>query len=258
MNRWGRAALLVVGVMGLAGCAGRAAERFTLEVDLPAEFELKTAANYRPETGETCVLPRRRGKRPERKVFFTDYKPAASRVSYELPLTETVEGCPLVLRSVEFDFYAKWGKRDTDIGRGIANIFIRDDAESGIAGMPESNVLEVRGQCKWHFRTVGPLHAIRKLLVCNSLDSMGQLRKSSVEGVAQRAQLSEKKLKLVLSVSKDELPAFDDRWIAVPGGWRRCRGKSFEDRFAYCAGNTTDFKPIKMPDGRICDVYPTC
>ena len=98
--------LLALGMAGLSGCAVKPVESFTLQVDLPPEFKLKTAANYRPATGETCTLPRRRGKRPERKVFFTEYKPEASRVSYQLPLTETVEGCPLVLRGVEFDFYA--------------------------------------------------------------------------------------------------------------------------------------------------------
>ena len=120
MNRWMGLVLLVVA--GLSACTGRAVERFTLEVDLPAQFELKTAANYRPATGETCTLPRRRGKRPERKVFFTDYKPVASSASYELPLTETVEGCPLVLRSVEFDFYAKWGTRSMDVGLSLIHI----------------------------------------------------------------------------------------------------------------------------------------
>lgn len=109
-------------VMGLWGCTARPVDSFTLEVDLPAEFELKTAANYRPATGELCTLPRRRGKRPERKVFFTEFTPVASRVSYQLPLTETVDGCPLVLRNVAFDFNAKWGKRSTDVGGAFGGI----------------------------------------------------------------------------------------------------------------------------------------
>jgi len=258
VNRWIGWVLLVVAAAWLSGCTGRTVERFTLEVDLPAQFELKTAANYRPATGETCTLPRRRGKRPERKVFFTDYKPVASSVSYELPLTETVEGCPLVLRSVEFDFYAKWGTRSTDVGGNFGSISIRDRLEADLPGMPDSGVQEILGQCKWHFRTVGPLHAIRKLLICNSLDSMGNLQESRVGGVVQRDQLSGRKLKVVLNLTDEERPAFGDNWINVPGGWKRCRGKNFADRDAYCNGNTTDFKPIKMPDGRICNIYPSC
>lgn len=258
MNRWMGGALIVVGMAWLSGCAGRGVEHFTLEVDLPADFELKSAANYRPATGEACTLPPRRGKRPERKVFFTDYKPVASRVRYELPLTETVDGCPLVLRGVEFDFYAKWGTRDSDVGGAMAGISIRDRSEGDVPGMPESGVQELFRQCQWLFRTVGPLHAIRKIMLCNSLDATGQPQKARAGGVAQRDQLSGKTLRMVLTVIDEELPAFDDRWIAVQGGWKRCKGHSFEDLSAYCRGNTTDFKPIKMPDGRICDVYPTC
>lgn len=247
----------VVGMLGLTGCAGKPVDSFTLEVDLPPEFELKTAANYLPATGEICTLPRRRGKRPERKVFFTDYKPLASRVSYELPLSEKIEGCPSVLRSLEFEFYAKWGKRDTDVGGDRAGIAIRDRGDDQ-SGMPESGVQELVGQCHWRFRTVGPFHAIRKLLQCRSINEQGQLQKSVAGGVAHRDQLAGKTLRLALTVTDQEEPAVGDNWVVVPGGWKRCRGKSFEDLDAFCNGNTTDFKPIKMPDGRVCDVYPSC
>ncbi len=258
MSRWIGGALLVVALVWLPGCTGKRGEHFTLEVDMPAEFKVKTAANYHPAPGETCTLPQRRGRRPERKVFFTEYKPVASRVSYELPLTETVDGCPLAVSSVVFDFYAKWGKRDTDVGGDIAGISIRDRREVDVPMKLDADVLELSRQCQWHFRTVGPHHAIRKILLCNALDAVGRPQKKSAAAVAQRDQLSGKTLRLVLTVTDEELPAFDDRWISVPGGWRRCKGKSVEDLSAYCSGNTTDFKPIKMPDGRICDVYPTC
>lgn len=256
MSRRVMSVLLALGLAGLLGCAGKPVDRFTLEVDLPPEFELKTAANYLPATGETCTVPARRGKRPERKVFFSDYKPGPSRVSYELPLSETVAGCPLVLRSVEFDFYARWGKRSADVGGDMANIYISDRLD--IPGMPESGVQELPGQCQWWFRTVGPVHGIRKILQCRSLDAAGQVQKTRAGGVAQRDQLAGKTLRMVLRLAEEERPAVDDNWVAVSGGWKRCRGKSFEDRDAYCNGDITNFKPIKMPDGRICDVYPSC
>lgn len=251
--RWG--ILLALGMAGLSGCVGQPVDSFTLEVDLPAQFKLKTAANYRPATGETCTLPPRRGKRPERKVFFTEYNPVAGRVSYQLPLTETVEGCPLVLSGIEFDFFGKWGTRSWDAGGDFGSIGIADRLDT--TAMPASGVLELSGLCQWWFRTAGPLHAIRKILQCRSWNATRQLE-TLAGGAAQRDQLPGKTLRMVLTLSDEEQPAFDDNWIAVPGGWRRCRGNSFEDLYAYCGGNTTDFKPIKMPDGRICDIYPSC
>ncbi|SDM76521.1 hypothetical protein SAMN04489799_0191 [Pseudomonas azotoformans] len=244
---------MVLGVLGLTGCGGKPVDRFTLEVDLPAEFELKTAANYLPATGETCTLPRRRGKRPERKVFFTDFKAAASRVSYELPLSEKIENCPSVLRSLEFEFYAKWGKRDTDVGGSFAAISIRDPSDADIRGMPVTGVQELHKQCRWLFRTAGPQHVIVKVLKCSSSGAAVPLSRP-----VQRDQLPGKTLRMVLTMTDEEEPYFDNNWVVVPGGWKRCRGKNFEDLDAFCNGNTTDFKPIKMPDGRICDVYPSC
>ncbi|MGR3890441.1 hypothetical protein [Pseudomonas sp. 1152_12] len=259
MNRCMRGALAVLGMGWLSGCSVGPVDHFTLEVDLPAQFRFIGAANYRPAREQLCNLPRRRGKRPERKIIIADYKPVAGRVSYDLPLTETIEGCPTVLRSVEFNFYAKWGVRDTDVGGDLGGIYFTDPIESeGVEGMPDSGVQVLPGQCMWLFRTVGRLHTIRKLLKCKALDAMEQRQKMRAGGVAQRDLLSGKTLRLVLALTDEEAPAFDRRWIAVPGGWKRCRGKSFEDLQGACDSDTTDFKPITMPDGRTCDVYPTC
>lgn len=259
MNRCMRGALAVLGTGWLSGCAVGPVHHFTLEVDLPAQFRFVGAANYRPARDQLCKLPQRRGKRPEQKIIIADYKPVAGRVSYDLPLTETIEGCPTVLRSVEFDFYAKWGAHDTDVSGDLGGIYFTDPIESeGVAGMPDSGVQELPGQCMWFFRTAGPSHAIRKLLECKALDAMGHRQKIRAGGVVQRDLLPGKTVRLVLAFTDEEEPAFDRRWIAVPGGWKRCRGKSFEDLQGACDNDTTDFKPITMPDGRTCDVYPTC
>lgn len=250
-----RLSVLIALVMGLTGCAGKPTDSVTLEVDLPAQFRFIAGANYSPATGEMCTLPARRGRRPERKILITQYKPEAERVSFDLPLSQVIEGCPSVLRSVDFDVRAKWGVRDSDVGGDRAVVGIRDRWDYG-TGMPESGVQVLAGRCHWLFRTVGPHHAIRKILQCRSLDATGQQRLAG--GVAQRDQLAGKKLRMVLALTDEEEPYFDDNWVAVPGGWKRCKGDSFEDMDAFCHGNTTDFKAIKMPDGRICDVYPSC
>ncbi|WP_431037710.1 hypothetical protein [Pseudomonas yamanorum] len=248
----------VCSVMAASGCAMKPVDSFTLEVDLPANFRFKSDAAYRPATGEICTLPKRRGKQPEDKVFDTLGKPVANRVSFEVPLTEVVDGCPLVLRSITFDMYAKWGERSADVGGDFAFVNVLDRLEEGRAGMPESGVQELRGRCQWLFRTVGPLHAIRKILKCNSLDGGGRLLKARAGGVLQRDQLNGKNVRIVLELMHEERPYMGDNWVRFPNGWKRCFGKSQEDQFAFCRGNTADFKPFKMPDGRECMIYPTC
>ncbi|KAB0516939.1 MULTISPECIES: hypothetical protein [Pseudomonas] len=255
-RRW--AGVMVLGVLGLTGCGGKPVDRFTLEVDLPAQFRFIGGANYGPATGETCTLPRRRGKRPERKIFIAHYKPVAERVSFELPLTEVIEGCPTVLRSVDFRTYAKWGPRDSDVGGDNSSFSVRDYSDPDVPGMPETGVQELHRQCQWMFRTAGPQHAIIKVLTCSAFGGASQPKEQRAGVVVQRDQLPGKTLRLVLTLTDDEEPYFDDSWVVVPGGWRRCKGKNHEDLYAFCNGNTSDFKPIKMPDGRICDVYPSC
>lgn len=254
----GRRSVGVLVALGLMGCAGEPVDSVTLEVDLPAEFRFIGGANYGPATGEICTLPRRRGKRPERKIFIARYKPVAERVSFKLPLAEVIEGCPTVLRSVNFDIYAKWGKRDTDVSGDIAGFSIRDPSNADLPGMPETGIQELHKQCQWLFRTVGPQHAIIKVLVCKPFGLASQPQEQRAGVLVERDQLPGKTLRVVLSVTDEEAPAVGDNWLAVPGGWKRCKGESFEDLFAFCNGNITDFKPVKMPDGRVCDVYPSC
>ncbi|MBH3423924.1 MULTISPECIES: hypothetical protein [Pseudomonas] len=255
MNRreWG--AWLALGMACTSGCARVPVDRVTLQVDLPANFRVKSAANYSPATGESCTLPWRRGKRPERKIFSVPYNPTASRVTQELPLTETVEGCSLVLRSVEFDFYARWGVRDTDVGADMAAIYIQDRA--GVE-RPESGAPELKGRCQWLFRTLGSQHAIRKILKCNALDNEGQPQGAPAGGVVPRNRLPGNTLRLVLEVANEEKPYMGNTWVRVPQGWKRCQGKNMDDQYGFCTKGAAHFRPFKMPDGRECTVYPTC
>lgn len=253
MNSRRLVALLALGMLGLSGCVGKPLDRFTLEVDLPAEFRFVGAANYAPATGETCTLPQRRGKRPERKIFVAQYKTVAERVSFDLPLSEMIEGCPSVLRGVDFDIYAKWGRRDTDVGGDIAGVSIRDRSDADMAVMPGTEGAELQGQCQWLFRTAGPKHAIIKVLKCNSLRNT-----TTASSAVVREHLSGKTLRVTLTVSSEERPYMGNTWVRVPQGWKRCLGRNLDDQYGFCREGASEFRPFKMPDGRECNVYPTC
>lgn len=253
-----RRMLLVSAVFAISGCALKPADSFNLEVDLPANFRFRGDAVYRPATGETCTLPKRRGKRPEFKVFDTAGKPVANRVSFDVPLTEQVNGCPLVLGSITFDIYGKWGEHWSAVGGDYAYINVLDRLETDMPGMPASGVQELAAQCQWLFRTSGPLHAIRKVMRCSSLNVDGQMHKGRAGGLVQWDELRGNTVRMVLAVTEEERPYMGDNWVRFPQGWKRCMGRNLEDQYAFCRGNTTDFKPFKMPDGRLCNIYPTC
>lgn len=256
MNKWMGWVLLVAA--GLSGCTGRAVERFTLEVDLPAQFGLVGDASYTPAPGETCKLPRRHGKRPDLKIFKAASKPVANRVNFDVPLTERVEGCSLMLRKLVFAINAKWGERWSDVGRDYAAVYILDSWETGMSLMADTRLEYLPGQCQWLFRTIGPQHALIKVLRCNSLSLGGQPTKARAGGYVSRNGLPGKTVRMVLTLTEEEQPAVGDNWVKVAGGWKRCRGESQEDIFAFCRGNVSDFKAFKMPDGRLCSTYPTC
>ena len=124
--------------------------------------------------------------------------------------------------------------------------------------MADTRVQDLPGQCQWLFRTIGPQHALIKVLRCNSLRPGGQPTKARAGGYVSRNGLPGKTVRMVLALTEEEQPAVGDNWVKVAGGWKRCRGESQEDIFAFCRGNVSDFKAFKMPDGRLCGIYPTC
>lgn len=261
--RWGRL-LLAGAALALGGCASLGGERFTLQADLPANFKFSGDAYYVPAPGETCgVKPRRNGPAPDRKFFDSDYQGDAHRVEFQVPLSDTVDGCPLVLNSMRIDLGAKWGEQRwgsgwSQIGGDYASLVFRDALPAGYPGMPDSGVREFQGQCMWLFRTQGPNRYIRKVLKCQALDEQGLVRKAPPGGGLQRDQLAGRTVRLVIGLSEEERPYMGDTWVRFPNGWKRCLGKNLEDQYGFCRGNTTDFKSFKMPDGRECTIYPGC
>ncbi|WP_244885982.1 hypothetical protein [Pseudomonas paralactis] len=250
--------LLVLGGVALSGCAGRGVDGFTLEVDLPAQFSLVGDASYTPASGKMCELTRLGGKRAGLKILKAPSKSVANRVSFDVPLTQQLEGCSLVLRKVVFAINATWGTRWSDIGRDYAAIDFLDRPAPGLFSVLDIRPQELPGQCQWLFRTVGPEHALIKVLRCNSLSASGQPTKARAGGNVARNGLPGKTLRMVLALTQEEVPAVEDNWVKVEGGWKRCKGESQEDIFAFCRGNVSDFKAFKMPDGRFCRIYPTC
>ncbi|WP_234452886.1 hypothetical protein [Pseudomonas sp. SW-3] len=249
--------LAAAGVMVASGCSAiKPADSFTLLTELPPGFSIKGEASYVPRTGEMCSVPAKKGRNfPGLKFFEQKLSAGAQTARFEVPLTSTEGGCPLVLKSFGYEVDAKYGAARLNLGRDYTGIAFQDGiADSQNAPSP----MVLQKQCEWFFRTVGPKRYIAKILECKSVATPEQENGTVAKGPLQLAQLVGKTVKVVFAISSEESPAMGDNWVKFPTGWKRCMGESLEDPYAFCNGNITDFKPFKMPDGRDCTVYPNC
>ena len=233
----------------VSGCSLAQPEHFTFQAEMPENFTISPVAYYASNSGDSCSSKNR----------IQDGQSIGARpVEFKLPLTDTTRGCSMVLTNVVLHIEGQWGKRELDMSLQRAGLSIRDEPTENLRPFPTSGPLVFQGQCQWFFRTMGPYRYIVKILECRALDTNGVVQKSLVGGALQRDQLAGKTVKLVLTEAKEELPAVGDNWVKFPTGWKRCLGKGLDDLYGFCHGNTTDFKPFKMPDGRDCTVYPNC
>ena len=251
--KWGQALCLGALALVMSGCSMTPPKTFTFQADVPENFTVTGTGNYIPAPGETCTGRSGKPFRVGRLHFKPDQPKTAHQVEFKVPLTDNEHGCSSVLHSLKLTIEGRWGPGREHTSQESANFSISDET-SQQASTPQ--VFE--GQCQWLFRTMGPYRYIVKIPMCRALNANGDMEKRMIGGRLHRDQLADSTVKLVLSVAKEEEPAVGDNWVKFPTGWKRCMGKGLDDRYGFCRGNTTDFKPFKMPDGRDCTVYPNC
>ncbi|MFW9081547.1 hypothetical protein ACOI9X_20105 [Pseudomonas sp. P2757] len=255
-NGLARSLMIGLGTIGVTACSVAQQDSFTLVTELPPGFQIMVEAQYVPRLGETCSVPVKKGREhPGFKFFKQERSEKAQTATFEVPLTNVEEGCPLVLDNFDYEVYAKFAAGFDDVGRDYTGVAFQEGTADH-AGLPTP--LTLRRECAWSFRTMGPDRVIVKILKCTPLETPEQANGSVAKGPLQRSQLGGKTLTVSFSLSSEEKPAVGDNWVKFPNGWKRCMGKNLEDAYAFCRGNTTDFKPFKMPDGRDCTIYPTC
>ncbi|WP_085694944.1 MULTISPECIES: hypothetical protein [unclassified Pseudomonas] len=255
MRLWIKGAGVYGSLAMLMGCAAGEPNTFTFTADLPPGFAYVAAVHYVPEKGQTCTVERRDNLAPVfNSQWRTDYRPDA-----EITVRKTVKGCPLVVRKIALQIYAKYGKERGDFSRDEGMVIIRDVLEERYKNTfnPEGESF-IYSQCEWWFRTAGKTRILRKILDCTTSDDQGARKQGKTFSAYTLDQLPGKTVKLKVRLAKEEKPGWRDTWVKVPNGWKRCMGESYEDQRAYCRGNHTDFSTFKMPDGRVCAIYPGC
>ncbi|WP_160107707.1 hypothetical protein [Pseudomonas izuensis] len=238
----------------LAGCASQP-NTFTFTAELPPDFAYVATVFYGPAKGETCTVENRDNIAPMfNREWRTQYQPDA-----EITIRRTRNGCPLVIRRIELDINATYGKDRGDFGGDSANVAFRDELEEQYKGtFSNTGDSTFYGECQWLFRTAGTYRRIVKILDCKKTNAQGELGKGRPFSAYTLDQLPGKTVRMKITLAEEERPAFGDTWVKVPNGWRRCMGKSFEDQDAYCFGNYTNFSTFTLPDGHICSIYPDC
>lgn len=250
--------LLAAGVSLMSGCSRIEPNTFSFIVDMPPGFKYKAVVYYIPAPGETCTVARKDNKATVYNYRWWEEYTA----SIEIKLKRTINDCPLIMRSVRLEMYSVYGKESGDFGADNAFIFLRDEQDDGYKmwnkPFDAAGVTLVEGQCQSLFRTMGKPRILRKLLSCKNINAQGVLENQVPTGAYTFEQLAGKTVKLKLTWAAEDRPAGRDKWVKFPNGWKRCMGKSFEDPYAFCRGNHTDFSHFIMPDGRRCTIYPGC
>ncbi|MHC8367488.1 hypothetical protein ACYZT9_16920 [Pseudomonas sp. ZT5P21] len=237
------------------GCSTGQPDTFTFTADLPPDFAYKAIAEYVPAKGETCTVP---GGRNTAVGYNMKWRESYTPNS-EIAMFRTVSGCPLVIRRIKLDINASYWTHRGDIGGDSAMVIIRDDLEEQDKGtFNKAGESTFYGHCQWLFRTSGAQRRIVKILDCKKVSAQGEPERGRPVSGYSLDQLPGKTVKMKITLADEERPGWGDTWVEVPGGWKRCMGKGFEDQDAFCFGNHSDFSTFKMPDGRICTIYPGC
>ncbi|MDI3271959.1 hypothetical protein ACYZT3_00335 [Pseudomonas sp. MDT1-16] len=237
------------------GCSALVkSESFTFVPDFPPDFKYELTADYVPAKGQTCTVPGGKGTQLGFNKVYMEYEATS-----EIPLYRTVSGCPLALNRVEVEVTGIFGPERSDRSTDYAVIAVRPELlERQMGTFNTDGVGEFFGECQWAFRTVGPKRYLIKLLTCKKTDEQGNVARGRPFTAYTLTQLPGKTVRLKIKLAKEEKPAIGDTWSKVPGGWKRCRGDSVEDQYAFCYGNHEDFSTFKMLDERTCTIYPGC
>ncbi|MGE7955127.1 hypothetical protein ACQKQA_00770 [Pseudomonas sp. NPDC089530] len=251
MNRTFQSLILVSCLALTQGCTAlEKSNSFTLTADLPPEFTYEATAAYVPAKGETCTVPGGRNTKIGYNSDREKYKPDS-----EILLRRTVSGCPLVLHSVDFYVYGWYGKDRGDFGRDSAMIAIREELPEARKGtFNAAGQSEFAGQCQFLFRTVGGLRRIVKILDCKRMDESGVQPKAKPFVAYSLDQLPGKTVRLKIKLADDEQPYYGRSWLKLSSGWKPC----IETKETIRCQSPPTFTDFRMPDGRICTIYPGC
>ncbi|WMW06222.1 hypothetical protein [Pseudomonas entomophila] len=191
-------------------------------------------------------------------TFNSDWRKEYNPVSI-IEIYKIIKGCRMVISHIRIRIFGVYGKVFNQVTEADANVGIYtelDDKYRRVMNADDGDTFY--GECQWLFRTMHKERNIRKILRCKKDKERGERFVGNPFGAYLVDQLPGKTIRMNIRVVESERPYFKDTWVKFPRGWKRCIGKGVDDLSGYCQGNYSDFIDFKMPDGRICNLYPGC
>ncbi|QVM91403.1 hypothetical protein JYG34_25950 [Pseudomonas entomophila] len=258
MKSWRKRGVVVAAALLQTSCSEWQPNTFTLVGELPPNFSYWAGALYEPEPGTPCTVTDWTRTMPEyNRPWLGEYKP-----EIEIQIRTLIKGCQMVLKTVEIKIFARWSEA-TRVNRTDsstrAGMHIYAEYEGKNKRELKNNYEDTfYGECHWKFRTMGKKRQLRKMLSCRQDVSRGEIGLGIVYAAYTLDQLPGKTIKMNVRLLEEEEPGEGGRWVKFPNGWKRCMGKGFEDPYAFCRGNTSDFSHFTGPNGEICTIHPGC
>ncbi|WP_252089360.1 hypothetical protein [Pseudomonas sp. MWU13-3659] len=247
--------LVMLGLASLVGCKEELPNTFKLVGELPPNFVYAAVAHYEPEPDAKCVLADwGRAVQHFNREWDKEYEPTSTIV-----IRKVVDGCAVVVSSIKIRIIGVYGSVFNQASENRAGIGVYAELEDKYRRVMSAEDGDTfYGKCQWWFRTFGADRRIRKILNCKKDNERGEKSVGNPFGAYMIDQLPGKTIRMNVRLENREEPSIDDTWVEFSNGWKRCVGKGLDDLYGFCRGNYKDFVDFKMPDGRICKIYPGC
>lgn len=192
--------LLLAAVLG--GCAS---DDFTLEADLPGDFQLSGDAQYTQAAGSTCAQAS--GASISHHLFTTPGHAARpQRVSFQVPLSTRSDGCTRELSRIQIQLDGESASHPNDAVQpdlAFAVLSIRDRLPATAWQPPSSGAIIFDGQCRWLLPPVDAGSAIERRLQCSASDLQGRWFDATPGGTLRRGDLPGRTVRLAIGAAPD-------------------------------------------------------
>lgn len=258
MKSWRKRGVVVAAVLLQTSCSEWQPNTFTLVGELPPNFSYWAGVLYEPEPGTQCAVTDWRRTMPEfNRPWLGEYKP-----EIKIPIRTLIKGCQMVLDKIDIKIFARWSDatpvdRTDSYTRAGLGVYSQYEGKNK-RKLTKSDEDTFYGECYWRFRTMGKKRQLSKELSCRQDASRGEVGLDVVYAVYTLDQLPGKTIRMNIRLLDEEKPGEPNRWVQFPNGWKRCMGDGFEDPYAFCDGNTSDFSHFTGPNGVVCTIHPGC